>query len=148
MELPVEEAFLTVAQKESRVDIYTEKSGRKVGNFQPSTPIPWLPTVMAVDAHGKPKPYREAPLCFTESSDMYSLMFKDIQDEESVVRNAVAAAENENADNGEIIETEFEVAWHCPEANLGNLVFIVNFKFRDTKEWHQLKYSLQESPIR
>lgn len=152
MELPVGEAFISVLQKDSVTDIFSDKSGRRVGNFQLTAPIPWLPTLMGVDSHGKPKPYREAPPEFSTSTDNYSIMFRELLEVDENGERIETKKDTKDAEEapagGDISETEFELAWHCPEPNLGNIVFVVNFKFRDSNEWHHLRYSLNESPIR
>lgn len=123
-----------------------------------------------MDAFGKPKPYRQALEEFSTSSDNYSIVFREKQlDEKNSLladqqrkkkefggekkelrgeENGEGVEEEKIVEENAISETEFEVAWHCPEANLGNIVFVMNFKFRDSLEWHHLRYSLQESPMR
>lgn len=55
--------------------------------------------------------------------------------------------QSDQANNAKAI-TEFELIWNCPEPDLGNIIFVVNFKLNDVEGWNQVRSTLKESPIR
>jgi hypothetical protein len=47
-----------------------------------------------------------------------------------------------------IVSTNLEVMWCCPEPEQGPAVVTVNVRLRDSTKWQQMSYSLKESAIR
>lgn len=146
VERPVQEAFVSATIKETRTDTFSEKAGTKIGDFSLDAPIPWLPTYTALDEKGRPTQRREPPKALCPSKDNHSLIFR--KPLYSIGASLVPKEADSDTPTTEANQTVFDAVWNCPEPDLGTIVIVVNFCFIDSKEWHQLRYSLRESPVR
>ena len=149
-ERQVQEAFISGTVKDSRTDIFSENSGMKVGDFSLDRAIPWLPTITVIDEKGKPVQRREPPKTMYPSKDEHSIIYQkpmyDHKDYQSLQPSQSDDHSSITAPPEDV--TVLDIAWNCPKPDLGVVVIVVNFRFVDSNEWHQLRYSLRESAIR
>ncbi len=168
MDYVVEESFFSAYVKESRLDIYSADSAVKAGKFSLDTFIPWLPSLTMIDAMGRSKPYRAIPSNMKYTLDhhavVYTMLPAEEEEEKKLHRSSVESAPSDPqvvADTsnerpftqGEISKKDLfasqaEVVWLCPPPRLGGVIFILNYRLKDSQEWKELTYSVKESPLR
>ncbi len=68
------------------------------------------------------------------------------KDEASVIYDESIRFETEIKSN--IVSTNIECMWMCPEPDVGSAVVCVNLRLRDSDTWQRLTYSMRESAIR
>lgn len=135
-ELPVAEAFFDVVVKDARFDMFSPKSGQRLGYFHPEGVIPWRPEEeIPALKFGSKKPTRKVPRGYLNSKDEASVIYDES------VRLEVESRQS-------ILSTNLEIMWCCPEPEMGAAVILVNVRLRDSTKWQQMSYSLKESAIR
>ena len=116
--------------------MFSTQSGQRLGYFHPEGVIPWRPEEeIPAKLFGSKKPTRVIPSGFIKSKENSGLIY-----------NEKIRLKNEIITN--IINTNIEIMWCCPEAELGAVVVTANVRMRDSNTWQQLSYSLKESAIR
>lgn len=174
----MEEAFFSAYIKQSRLDIYSADSAIKAGKFSLETAIPWLPSLTTVDLMGRAKPYRAIPPDMKYTLEQQAVVYKLLEEQEKnnneeLLKEAIPAqvaslrpseflaptdepivderrpmSPNEVLVKKNLFASEAEVVWLCPEPRLGGVVFVVNYRIKDSNEWKELTYSVKESPLR
>jgi hypothetical protein len=125
-----------VVTKDSRFDMYSPNSGHRLGFFKPEGVIPWRPEEeIPAKQFGSKKPTRVVPRGYMNSKEESALTYDES------IRLEVEIKAN-------IVSTNLEVMWCCPEPEQGPAVVTVNVRLRDTTKWQQMSYSLKESAIR
>jgi hypothetical protein len=150
---PVEEAFFTSAAKSTRMDMFSPQSGEKVGLFSLETAIPWLPTVVVMDATGRSKTQRAPVSDLSYTLDQRAVVYRLPESMEAVENNA-----HEHHGEQEPIEssmasvsglvTDVETVWQCPPPKQGGVTFVVNYRLKGSTTWNELTCSVKESPLR
>lgn len=167
----MEEAFFSAYIKQSRLDIYSAESSIKVGRFSLDTVIPWLPSLTAVDNLGRSKLYRPLPPNMKYTLDQQAIVYKLLTTEETAHADPQTAptpelpaslesaepntefldgpmSEGEPLIKKDIFASTAEVVWLCPQPRLGGVIFVLNYRLKDSNEWRELTYSVKESPLR
>lgn len=134
LEQPITHAFIEVAQKDTRFDMFSPKSGDRIGYFDPGAVIPWRPEE-EIPAPAGCTPSREVPAGYLNSSNEQVLLYDETLRFDDEARESIR-------------NTNLEFVWYCPEPDVGPVVVTVNFRLRSSSRWHRLTYSLKESAVR
>lgn len=130
------EAFFDVVVKDARFDMFSPKSGQRIGYFHPEGVIPWRPEEELPSLKfGSKKPTRKVPRGYLNSKDDASVTYDES------IRLEVESKSS-------IMSTNLEIMWVCPQPDQGAAVVAVNVRLRDSLKWQQMSYSLKESAIR
>jgi hypothetical protein len=120
--------------KEDQFESFSKNSGKRLGTFKISDPIPW--GEVFVDPLNLKPPYRIVPPGLTECCNGEAFSYKEVRKFNKTT--------GEEIPNGKGIE----VLWTAPPPEMGNAVVNVNIRFRNEKGWKRMTYSLKESPVR
>ena len=139
-DVQISEAFISVTAKDTQLDMFVEDSGKRIGTFLVSFPLPWEMDRAKIDILGIRKPERvgdDIPEGLIEVDEEQALMYRN---KEQVID-----------DDGVVIEeamSKFGCVWFCPGPDMGEALVKMNFRFQKSDTWYTLSYSLKESPIR
>ena len=138
--MQISEAFISVTAKNTELDMFVEDSGKRLGTFLVSFPLPWEMDRAKVDILGIRKPERVG-------EDIPEGVFAVDEDQALMYHNKEQIVD----DDGVVIQeamSKFGCVWFCPGPDMGEAMVKMNFKFQKSDTWYTLTYSLKESPIR
>jgi len=139
-DVQIQEAFLSVTALDTAYESFVPESGKRLGTFIVTYPLPWEMETAKIDVLGIRKPERigdDMPEGLIEVDEGQGINYHN---KEPILD-----------DDGNIIKdfySKFGVVWFCPAPQLGSARVQLSFRFMKSAVWNTLTYSLKESPIR